>query len=61
MFGLLDHLAEILEPLAQLALGHKTETDENHSNNDDPDQETERTLDNCNQEEYAEDRGDYQK
>lgn len=42
-------LEEILEPLAHLRLGRNTETDENYGDNNEPDEETERSLDDGNQ------------
>lgn len=41
---------EVLEPLAHLRLSYNAETDKDHSNNNDPDEETKRSLDNRNQE-----------
>ena len=52
---------ETLEPLAHLRLGRNAETDENYGNNNEQDQETERPLDDGNQEEYTKYRCDYQK
>ncbi len=37
---------EILEPLAQLGLCGNAETDKEHSNNREPDEEADRSLDN---------------
>lgn len=53
--------SEILEPLAQVPLCYKTETDENHGNNREPDEETECPLDNNNHKKDAEYRCDCQK
>ena len=39
---------EVLEPLAHLRLGHNAETDKDYSNNNEPDEETERALDDGN-------------
>ena len=41
---------EILEPLAQLRLCRNTETNKNYGNNNEPDEEAERALDDGNQE-----------
>ena len=41
---------EVLEPLPYLRLGRNTETDENYGNNNEPDKETKRALDDGNQE-----------
>ena len=43
-------LEEILEPITHLRLGRNAETDKNYGDNNEPDKETKRALDDGNQE-----------